>query len=363
MKKLLLISLLGWMAAGAWAATNSLTESPADRLPDRIAAPGTSANRSFALSLLQKQVETMAKLRSFRYAEEVSTSNQDRLTVAPYANLNGNSRLMKRYLFSTDGHRSSVRFYTWGNVKSATEFIPQEKCPYNSFLWDGKVFFECVATADKPGRVTVETRANELPSDRQRLDQMLTPLWNRGYVGDTRREILQQAFNLSVRTNREQVGQVRCYVIDASTPGRKFALWIAPERECNIVQVALQNARDSVSWSLEGVVCKQIEGIWIPVEGDVRRSQSFRNGDYAQEVRHHRLTELTLNPDHEALHSFIPDDIKNGASVWFNPVMGQRLVGLPSWQDGRVVDRQGHILFDSGLTDTNSGTTTPAVKK
>jgi len=359
MKKLLLISLLGWVAAGAWAATNSLAESPADSLPDRIAAPGTSANRRFALSLLQKQVETMARIQSFRYVEEISISNQNRLTVAPYANLNGNSRQMERNIYSTDGHRSSVRFYTWGNVKSATEFIPQEKCPYNSLLWDGKVFFECVATADKPGRVTVETRPAELRRDRQRLDEMLTPLWNRWNVS----QILKQASSLSIRTNQEQVGQLQCYVIDASTPGEKHTLWIAPEREYNIVKTTWQKMRDSVSLSLDAVVCRQIEGIWIPVEGEVRRSQSFRNGDYAQEVRHHRLTEITLNPDHEALHSFIPDDVKNGASVWFNPVMGQRLIGLPSWQDGRVVDRQGHILFESGLTDTNSGTTTPAVKK
>ena len=47
---------------------------------------------------------------------------------------------------------------------------------------------------------------------------------------------------------------------------------------------------------------------------------------------------ITLNPDRDALGSFLPDDIPNGCDV--------RLLSLPPskkfvWQNGKVVDKDG----------------------
>ncbi len=58
------------------------------------------------------------------------------------------------------------------------------------------------------------------------------------------------------------------------------------------------------------------------------------------------ITNIVLNPDHNALKSFIPDDIRNGASVF--------ITALPAsieyiWQDGKVIDKDGKVILDCTL--------------
>jgi hypothetical protein len=120
-----------------------------------------------------------------------------------------------------------------------------------------------------------------------------------------------------------------------------------------------------ISYALDGVVCKKLEGAWIPVEGYLRRNRSYRNGDYEKSVEHLKITEITLNPDHQALRSFVPDDIKNGAWAQINPNLGQRFnpKDLPTWQNGRVVDKAGRVLFDSGLKDTKANPAAPTGRR
>jgi hypothetical protein len=64
-------------------------------------------------------------------------------------------------------------------------------------------------------------------------------------------------------------------------------------------------------------------------------------------VEHLRMADLTLNPDHAALRSFVPEDIQNGAWVSIDPVVGQpfRPASLPTWQDGRIVEPGGRVLM------------------
>jgi hypothetical protein len=311
------------------------------------------------LSLLRKRAETMAKLRSFICVEEISTEMQSRATGGPYASLNGDSRKTQRTEFRTDGNRYSIRCQTWGNVKSATVFIPEDRCPYNSLLWDGKTFIRCVASMDTAGTVTIDTRLNEAQA-RQRMKH--PALW--GSLGGRAEEVLGKARNFTVRTNLEQVGQAKCHVIDAVTPEASYSVWIDPERGDNIVQATILFKNPKVSFSLERVVCKEIAGTWIPVEGYQHRSQTFANGDYTRNVDHLKIPDITLNPDPKGLGPFVPDDIKNGALVEINPGLEPSIDRLlPVWQDGRVVDKQGRVLFDSGLMNTSADKSTPAGKK
>ncbi len=121
----------------------------------------------------------------------------------------------------------------------------------------------------------------------------------------------------------------------------------------------------STSLTLERVICKQIEGIWIPMEGQKRRHDVFSNNDYDRLTNHVQITKLVLNPDHQALRSFVPDDIKNGAQVTIDPVLHQRIdpKQLPVWQDGRVVDKLGRVRFDCGLYQTDAAKPNSAGKK
>jgi hypothetical protein len=318
---------------------------------DSTAATAVPADeaRTNALALLSKYAQTQDKLRSIRYVLESSTERQARSTEEPYKKMSGNSRKMERTEFRTDGRRFSVRWRTWGNVRSATDFYPEDRCPYNSLLWDGKTFINCVATTDTPGRVDIDTRMNE-SRYRKLIFQKQNPLWGRWDEGLPADQLLRTAANLSVRPGLEQVAEAKCFVLDARTQEAKYTVWIDPEHGHNIVKATINYSKSSVAFSLERVVCKEIDGVWIPVDGYVHRRQSFANGDYTNSVEHLMVTELTLAPDHAALRSFVPDDIKNGALVLFNPSPGRQinLRTVPRWRDGQVVDRTGRVMMNLG---------------
>ena len=58
-----------------------------------------------------------------------------------------------------------------------------------------------------------------------------------------------------------------------------------------------------------------------------------------------------LNPDHDALNSFVRNDVKNGATVF----LGETPSVAYSWQDGKVIDKDGKVIMDCGVvkqTDT-----------
>jgi hypothetical protein len=60
---------------------------------------------------------------------------------------------------------------------------------------------------------------------------------------------------------------------------------------------------------------------------------------------HVRVTRFELNPDHQQLCSFDPDDIRDGTRVLVVEENG-RPRGKAIWQTGRVVDRNGKLHFD-----------------
>ena len=51
---------------------------------------------------------------------------------------------------------------------------------------------------------------------------------------------------------------------------------------------------------------------------------------------------IALNPDHEALGSFVPSDVKNGAKVYITQNRGINYM----WRNGRVIDKTGRVVLD-----------------
>ncbi|MCX5638924.1 MAG: hypothetical protein NTX52_14705, partial [Planctomycetota bacterium] len=64
---------------------------------------------------------------------------------------------------------------------------------------------------------------------------------------------------------------------------------------------------------------------------------------------YYKRTEIILNPDHDALGSFVPDDIRNGAKAYKVDVPGITY----TWQDGRVVDATGKVFIDCRPDELN----------
>jgi hypothetical protein len=142
--------------------------------------------------------------------------------------------------------------------------------------------------------------------------------------------ILRKAKRISVRDRMERVGRSRCYVIDAISKRGRYTLWIDPQRGYNIAKAqVLRGARDcdsafgdrwrgkiqSMSASVRDVRFKSIQGVWVPVEADVERRSENTKGSVSHRKTRHKRTDVILNPDHQALGSFYPDDVPCGTKL------------------------------------------------
>ncbi len=313
--------------------------------------------RARALELLDKYTETQNKQRSYICKWKVRTKMNAKASEPPYTALSGKGKKMTLYEFGYDGSRYNQRWHSWGNIRSVRKFIPKKRGPYNSQLWDGNMYFNYVATADTPGILNIYKQIDYLPKN-MKTDHSGITRWGpgigliRGFCCDL--DTLRKNSKLSIRDKKEKIRGVGCYVIDAEFQKNKCTLWIDPEHGYNIAQaqgklIQLQGKPYNVAIALQQVHFKKIDDVWIIEEGVVRRLQKFKNNDFTNETRHCELTEMMLNPDHDALGTFVPDDIKNGAQVMIKVGLnrvrgasGRRLT--MKGERGQVLDQHGNVV-------------------
>ncbi len=305
-----------------------------------------AALRARALSLLQKHDEYRASLRSYACVEEATSDYQTRLSDPQRAGINGNSTKTYRTEYRTDGTRYSVAMSYWGNIDSPRVFVPEARRLTRYYLWDGKELFANY----------IDTRLNQAEG----LEKLQLPesweLIGRGTAEPAKDPA--KADKLTVRARLETVGQSQCYVVDSeanySDPPHRYTVqetrWLDPERGYNIVKATRVRKNESGfsdSTTLDNVVCRQIDGSWVPMEASRRKAQTFSNGDYMRITSRIRMTTFTLNPDHLALRSFVPH-LANGERIALNPKAGQSstIEQTPIWRDGRVLNSQGTVLLD-----------------
>ena len=85
--------------------------------------------------------------------------------------------------------------------------------------------------------------------------------------------------------------------------------------------------------SIKNVHFEKIDDVWVPVEADIVKHFTRPNGDFTKQKLHCKRTEIILNPDHDALGSFLPTDIPNGARVSIAGIHNIRYI----WQDGELI--------------------------
>jgi hypothetical protein len=239
------------------------------------------------------------------------------------------------------------------------------------------MYFNYVASADTPGKLNIYKQIDYLPEN-MKTDHSGITRWGpgiglvRGFCCDL--DTLRKSSKISIRDKKEKIRGVGCYVIDAEFQKNKCTLWIDPEHGYNIAQaqgklIQLRGKPYNVAIALQDVHFRKIDDVWIIEKGVLRRLQKFRNGDFTNEKRYCELTEMILNPDHNALGSFVPDDIKNGAKVTIYVGLG-RVRGASgrglimkagrdeildergnvvscTWQDGKVIDdANGIVVMD-----------------
>ncbi len=180
-------------------------------------------------------------------------------------------------------------------------------------------------------------------------------------------EILAQAKNLKLR--QEKLKGVDCYVIDALVRGKgKYTVWIDPIHDYHIAKIHVRRKvhdqlnikklkKDDYSNEIYEIShFQQIENLWFPEEYKIKlTSYHGETGTSSMNDRVINLTKIILNPDHDALRSFTPDDIPNGISVRIPAIESGYYFGGPQykWVRGAryVVGDKGRVVSN----DPNEG--------
>ena len=325
--------------------------------------------------LLDKYAENQHKLKSFVCKWETSTQMNALLTEPPYTALSGKGKKIRLMEFRYDGSRYSEKFSTWGNIRSVKDFIPKERAPYNSQLWDGQRFFSYVAMTNQPGRLGIYCDIYELPENMQTEHKCnlagLNVILIRGFYPIDNERVdaaLRKGQTVSVRDKTEKINGSECYIIDAEDSSKKYTIWIDPEYGYNITKGQVQYKNSDLFLSQENIRFEKIDGFWIIAEAVMRRIQKFRNGDFTDETTRCKMIEIKLNPDHEGLTSFLPDDILNGTTVLFNGEVWKKTNSHIRTASGRIIsnmrtgirtyfDEQGQVVSytwrDGKVIDVN----------
>jgi hypothetical protein len=241
-------------------------------------------------------------------------------------------------------------YYRPKDAHSAEDGSPVSADQYYTYLWDRERYIEHYRGP------TLDDSHAYVSSSRKDIKDAIT----RGYFGagsilgflygDVEQfdSILRQADSICVRDQPEQVGSAACYVIDAKTKSGTYTVWLDPEHGYGIAKAVVHKGPEDLRFgrppdsyksapyeheifSIRNVRFKNIEGVWVPMEADFRIDSKGPNRASMTDI-HHRVTELVLNPDHDALGSFVPD-VENGTKVYIEEAPGI----VYTWQDGKLI--------------------------
>jgi hypothetical protein len=86
-------------------------------------------------------------------------------------------------------------------------------------------------------------------------------------------ETLRNAQDARILPEMESVGDDRCYVIKATLPSSAITVWITPDRDYRLMKLECRRKpgrflQGKVRYVVDNVRLKQIDGVWVPVEGD-----------------------------------------------------------------------------------------------
>jgi hypothetical protein len=321
-----------------------------------MAAQLAAAKNPTAFELLDKYAETQDKLQSFivkfeRTPYRASSSLSGQLPRLRKGQAGG----FGEYRF--DGKRSKSLFRLWGHVGMSPEYTPKHRAKYGCRLWDGETFFQYGGQEKHKsfpfGSVTQITNYKDNIEEGQKTF-CHARFKLRGYLyGDHKRvdSILRHADTISVRDNKQSIEGSDCYVIDAVTKHGRYTVWIDPEHGYNIAKAIARKTRGDqwshgflkgkakIFFSLKNVRFENIDGVWVPMEADTYSSQTWSKGEFWKSSGHIKRTEFILNPDHDAMGSFLPDDIRDGAKIY--SINGVKTRGY-TWRNGGPVDENGH---------------------
>lgn len=315
-----------------------------DRMDDEILADVTGktkpelASSAITVSdLLKKYAETQDKLNSsviakFECEEKFVKGNEvsiDRVVPAE-VRLDG-----QKYFACTNPYYDKVSDTT----------LPLDETDYRQFtLWDDErrikyydygeveeVSRASISRQDKPGAIF----ASEWPG---------SPLFGIRYHKAERIDtVLRQCETLSVRDEMEIIDSEACYVIDAKSPSSSYTVWMNPNRGYSISQAVIKlgpgtqgafgvlSENEDRSLTVSDVRFQQIGEVHVPMAYNAYFERRRDGVVYRKVTIRGKVTDITFDPDHEKLASFVPK-MRDGTKIT------DKDFGLIfRWHDGKLV--------------------------
>ncbi len=253
-----------------------------------------------------------------------------------------------------DDKRTHRSWYRWLNPPTEDAPIPIENAQSYLRLWDGNRYIESHKSVETGSRVSYISH-----NEQNFKDDIISGYYSSPFLGiryssyERIDSVLRQADTISVRNELDQVGSVDCYVIDAKTKSGTYTVWIDPEHDYSIVKADIRmesnewycgrrlRDNESRSLSVRNVSFENVDGVYIPMETDLYSITTKQNGVTVRNVTHQKITQITLDPNHDVLGSFIPD-IENGTKVRILEVPGINY----TWQDGKLVSQIDEYVIE-----------------
>ncbi|MCU0784837.1 MAG: hypothetical protein MUF81_12505 [Verrucomicrobia bacterium] len=304
-----------------------------------------------ALELLDKFAAAQEPLKSFIAVEEFA------------GRVNGISQAVDGNLGSTnevrvDGFRVVERSWEWG-PQGGTRNRPK----YWSILTDGRKISYNEQPA--PGELVImpESVGWFFRSDpkKRMAESMGRSFLRQGFgvihPGDRRIDLrLRAAQDLRLRPKLELAGwePSPCYVLEGETETGRYTLWLDPAHGYHLAREVAERRPEHLGpngrpcgehavSTVEKVRFEMRDGLWLPVEISSRMEGPYQ-GRPTLQTFHTKVTRFTLNPNHAALRSFVPDDVRDGTQVI---LVGEnrRTKATGTWRAGRAVDSAGTVLW------------------
>lgn len=312
------------------------------------------------LDLIEKYQETQENLESFIIKSYTEQENR-------FSSIN-NGRATKSHVsqeLRSDGERISMRSNIWGQI--GPQDLPKDKPMYKSKLWDGNNAYEYIkASSAINDKKKYHGTLNFNYYEKDNTDNLKSRFSNESsgsfssglFYADKKRvvDILREAKSLQLLDSKEGVNDSDCYVLIGKTKYGEYKLWIDPEHDYHlskaiitrrpgdyesITNYTLEKGAEVVI-ELSDVKFKKVEGQWIPSESLQKIHRKYPDGKWSDVSYTHKANEILLNPNHEALNSFVPDDIEEGARVL---IKGVRSINY-TWQDGELVANIDEAAID-----------------
>jgi hypothetical protein len=226
-------------------------------------------------------------------------------------------------------------------------------------LWDGKSSFSYARSPRNDSGTLIINNKPEAKNDftiaRSNVSTMMGWL-----AGNTERidKILRRANGVYIRQKMDKVGNSECYVIEADIKDGKYTIWIDPAHGYNIARAEIRKTKGdlafgkplgagfSISQSYKVARFEQVDGIWLPMETYSQGESKWPGGHFSKGKGNSKITLAVLNPDHQALGSFVLDEVPNGATVYIEGHKSTKGLIKYTWLDGKVVDKKGKVIMD-----------------